>query len=161
MYSSTSLTPSCSTESCTWLPYKSPGSVRGLCGCFQPRRDNEIRLGEFEYGDIPGAWRLPNGTGLLYPPNEDTPYPNTALMNVSNTWSATAVSRQQQKLLLPTTAFPDHGPLLLDMFILWPGIAVECTLRYCVKMFEASVKDGKFVEVDLETIYQHGRHYGL
>jgi hypothetical protein len=148
---STEVVPSCPTGNCTWPSYRS----LAVCSACANITD-EVRLSED--GTI---CMLPNGFTLnitLFSPSDDEFSVYQYGMNVTNGYTNGADS-------LPSPmAFKNNGTVLLDMFAislnpftLSSCLANECMLQFCVKTFNATVRNGYFQEQELHHVGGQGQ----
>lgn len=136
--------PDCPGGNCTWPAYESLAVCETCMDLteklvFEPlATGNELSV----WGD----YYLPNGFGLT----QD---------DIFDAWANDSVPEMGQannfniSSTFPSTAFHDRGAILLDVHAIVGGgdslFAMECILQACVKTYNASSVNGRFVESEI------------
>jgi hypothetical protein len=128
------VTPSCSTGNCTWPAYQS----LAVCSACAVTDNSEIaKLLDFSQVNI-------------------TVLNELDYCAVAPFWTPTALNSGPNYLttLTPTLAFPNHGLLLADIFLIGGKKTFECILTFCLQTYTATVSSGVFTETILNTTHQ-------
>lgn len=124
--------PSCATGNCTWGNYQSL-AVCSACAAV-------------------GATEL----GMILKLDDVTSLEEAGVFIVYAYWDPFETSAYYAEKKTPTLAFPDHGTLIADVFLLNLFGTFECILEFCVKTYNASVKNGNFIETEIKSTHQRG-----
>lgn len=130
------VTPSCSTGNCTWPTYQS----LAVCSACAVTDNSEIAK-------------------LLNTTDDNITIANELdICFVALFWTPTKLNFGNDPGYLmtvtPTLAFPNHGVLLADIFLIGGKKTFECILTFCLKTYTATVSSGVFTETLVNTTDQ-------